>query len=53
MMKKLESPPSGEELKEIRLLYGLTQKEMEELLGLTGLIVDYQHGISKRVKGFM
>ena len=39
MMKKLESPPSGEELKEIRLSYDLTQKQLGEILGVTGLIV--------------
>ena len=31
-MKQLESPPSGEELKEIRLAYQLTKKEMGEVL---------------------
>ncbi len=33
-MKLLESPPSGEELKEIRLAYRLTPKEMGEVLNV-------------------
>ena len=41
MMKKRESPPSGQELKELRLQYGLTQKQLGEILGVTGVIVDY------------
>ena len=35
-MKQLEAPPSGEELKEIRLAYNMTKKEMGEVLGVAG-----------------
>ena len=44
-MKLLESPPSGEELKEIRLAYRLTPKEMGEVLGVSAQTVrSYEAG---------
>lgn len=36
MKKLLDAPPNGEELKEIRLAYNMTRKEMSELLGVGG-----------------
>ena len=39
MKKLLDAPPNGEELKEIRLAYNMTRKEMSELLGVGGSTV--------------
>ena len=36
MKKLLVAPPNGEELKEIRLAYNMSRKEMSELLGVGG-----------------
>ena len=44
MKKQLESPPSGEELKEIRLSYNLSRRQLGEVLGLSvNTIILYEH----------
>ncbi len=44
-MKYLAAPPSGEELKEIRLTYKLSKRQMGELLGVTAsAIAFYEQG---------
>ena len=40
-MKHLAAPPSGEELKEIRLTYMLSKREMGEVLGVTASAVAF------------
>jgi len=40
-MKYLAAPPSGEELKEIRLTYKLSKREMGEVLGVTASAVAF------------
>ncbi len=45
MMKRLESPPSGEELIEIRSVYKMSKRQMGEVLGVSAQIIrSYESG---------